>query len=299
MQPEFIVARNPDLQSSLPFLILLPLDGGLWLKTKEMWPRNQRVYCHPAEPPGDVDVLESVAVVACQRRGPAIDLVLARGQNKRSQFVFTTFRGRPLIFWQTPKTAAAARPGLRVPFARASADVTFLIDTRERYGYGFKTRGTAKRRALPVGDYAVEIEGRIVAAVERKAVEDFAGSLVDGTLNFAMAELAVLGASAVVVEGTYSTLLRHAHTRAGFIPDLIARLQVRYPNVPIVFAESRKIGEEWTFRFLREAHANAGAMLLSALPASAVASDPPPPKRKRGRPRKAAPALADTDGASR
>jgi hypothetical protein len=36
----------------------------------------------------------------------------------------------------------------------------------------------------------------------------------------------------------------------GFVLDLLARVQVRYPDVPIVFAGSRKLGEEYAFRFL-------------------------------------------------
>jgi hypothetical protein len=44
------------------------------------------------------------------RRGPVIDLVLARPRLSRSQFVFTETRGRPAIFWQTQKTARAAKP---------------------------------------------------------------------------------------------------------------------------------------------------------------------------------------------
>jgi hypothetical protein len=272
MRPEFILARNSEAESKLPFLLFLPVDGGLWLKTKETWPRASRLYCHPAAAPvlRDEDVLERVLVTQCERRGPAIDLILARGVNKRSQFIFTTYRGRPMIFWQTPKTAAAARPGLRVPIARASADAVFCIDTRERYGYAFKSHGIAPvRRALACADYAVERDGRIVGAVERKSLDDVVRSLVDGTLNFALAELCALPCAAVVVEASYSQLLRHEYTRAGFLADLIARLQVRYPSVPLVFVESRKLGEEWTFRFLRAAHANAGATLLSALPAQA------------------------------
>jgi hypothetical protein len=31
--------------------------------------------------------------------------------------------------------------------------------------------------------------------------------------------------------------------------ELVARLQVRYPGVPIVFADSRKLAEDWTYRF--------------------------------------------------
>jgi hypothetical protein len=32
---DFIVARNPDVESSLPFLVHVPIDGGLWFKAKE------------------------------------------------------------------------------------------------------------------------------------------------------------------------------------------------------------------------------------------------------------------------
>lgn len=283
MNAEFIIATNPDPGSTLPFLVYLPIDGGLWLKTKESWPRSTRLYCHLAEPPaaGDLDILERTIPVACVRRGPAIDLVLSRATNKRSQFIFTTYRGRKMVFWQTPKSAAASRPGLRIPFTRAGNDLVFCIDTRERYGYAFKAHGVnLTRRALAVGDYAAEAGGRILAVVERKSLDDFTSSIVGGSLNFAMAELAVMPAAAIVVEGMYSTLLRHQFTRTGFIADLVARLQVRYPNVPIVFAESRKIGEEWTFRFLRAAYANAGSLELSALPGAALTSSRPP-KRKR------------------
>ena len=45
---EFIVARNPDPTSRLSFLVDLPIDGGLWLKVKDSWPRTARVYwCFP------------------------------------------------------------------------------------------------------------------------------------------------------------------------------------------------------------------------------------------------------------
>jgi hypothetical protein len=75
----FIVARNPEADSSLPYLVFVPVEGGTWLKAHETWPRSSRVY-HPAQ---DVDVaalevLERIAVLSCERRGPVVDLVLDR-----------------------------------------------------------------------------------------------------------------------------------------------------------------------------------------------------------------------------
>lgn len=107
--------------------------------------------------------------------------------------------------------------------------------------------------ALPAGDYAVRHGDRVVAAVERKTLENFATSAVDGSVGLQMAELATLDAAAVVVEGRYSELFKLEHVEAGFVPELVARLQVRHPNVPIVFAETRKLAEEWTYRFLARA----------------------------------------------
>ena len=39
------------------------------------------------------------------------------------------------------------------------------------------------------------------------------------------------------------------------VADGLAELQARWPNVPIVFCETRKLAEEWTYRYLAAAHA--------------------------------------------
>ncbi len=45
----FVVARNPQDDSKLPYLLRLPLEGGLVLKARERWPTTARVYCHRFE----------------------------------------------------------------------------------------------------------------------------------------------------------------------------------------------------------------------------------------------------------
>jgi ERCC4 domain-containing protein len=261
MDRRFLVTYNPEQDSQLPYLLRLPIDGGLVLRAKERWPAPARVFCFDAgDPwPDGAELLDDVRVTACRRRGIAIDLVLDRGRQSRSQFIFTTARGRPAIFWQTPAAARNARPGVRVPARRASGhdELVIAADTRERYGYRFAAqRAAVVRQMLRAGDYAVLAEdGSIAAAVERKSVADLATSLVDRSLGFALAELAELPRAAVVVEGRYGDLLHVEHVQPGFVLDLLARLQVRYPGVPIVFAGSRKLAEEYTFRFLGAARA--------------------------------------------
>jgi hypothetical protein len=132
----FVIARNPEPNSQLPYLLRMPLEGAPILKARDTWPRATRIYCHPFEDvwPADAAVIEETPVASCRRRGAVIDLVLDRPRNTRSQFVFTETRGRPAIFWQTQKAARAANPGARVPRRRALTETfTISIDTRERY----------------------------------------------------------------------------------------------------------------------------------------------------------------------
>lgn len=257
----FLVARNPDPESKLPYLLRLPIDGGIELKAREPWPATARVYCHPvSEWPRDAPVVEEVPVRSCARRGRAIDLTLDRARNNRSQFVFTEPHagraGRPMIFWQTARTVRRARPGQRVPTRRASGPGTLTIDvdTRERYPYRFADRAVERRRsALPCGDYAVRGEDGMLAAVERKTLEDLVKSLVDGSLGFAMAELAALPSAVVVAEARYGQLLSAPRVQPGWLAELVAALQVHYPTVPIVWCDSRKLAEDFTHRFLAAA----------------------------------------------
>jgi hypothetical protein len=253
----FLVARNPEPDSSLPYLLRLPIGDGLVLKARDTWPRTARVYCHRADAwPEDPQIVEDVGVLECQRRGVAVDLVLDRGRENRSQFVFTRLpSGREGIFWQTRKVASTARPGARIPGRRIAdlpGPLTIVVDTRERYPYRFaKQQAVTERAALGAGDYAVrDASGRTIAAVERKSASDLAGSLNNGSLAFELSRLAAVPRAALVVEDRYAALMRHEHAPAGYLPDLLARVQIRYPEVPIVFLETRPLAEEWTFRWL-------------------------------------------------
>jgi len=280
MAARFLVARNPETDSSLPFLLRIPIGSGLILKARDSWPRTSRVYCHRIDEwPADAEIIEDVDVVECRRRGIAIDLVLERKREYRSQFVFTRLAGgREAIFWQTRKLTRAARPGARIPGRRISdlsSPMTIIVDTRERYPYRFaRQQADIRRDALDAGDYAVrDASGRVIAAVERKSLADLSSSLDGGTLTFELARLAGLPRGAVVVEDRYSSLLKDAHTPAGYLPDMLARVQIRYPEIPIVFLETRPLAEEWTFRWL-------GAAAVEAVAEDETWHDADPPVRE-------------------
>ena len=95
MPDDLLIALNPEEDSSLPYLVRIPLGAaGIVLKTRDTWPRTSKVYCHRAVGwPADAEVILRVPVRRC-RRGAAIDLVLDRARENRSQFVITSPRSR-------------------------------------------------------------------------------------------------------------------------------------------------------------------------------------------------------------
>ena len=90
--------------------------------------------------------------------------------------------------------------------------------------------------------------------MERKSLVDLVSSLTSGKLCYQVADLAALPRAAVVVEDRYSQLFKLDRVRPAVVADGLAELQIRWPNVPIVFCETRLLAEEWTYRFLAAAH---------------------------------------------
>jgi hypothetical protein len=256
-----VIALNPDENSRLPYLLRLPQPGGdLLFRTSGTWPRVKALYCYPVgldEWPADAVIVERLELRSCRRRGAAIDVILQRSRENRSQLVFTTARGRDAVFWQAPRTRKQARPNVRTPTARAQGieGLQILVDSHERYAYQFGTQQvTTVQRALPCGDYGLVIDGRLVASVERKSLADLVSSLTNGKLRYQVADLAALPRAAVVVEERYSQVFKLDRVRPAVVADGLAEVQIRWPNVAIVFCETRQLAEEWTYRFLAAAH---------------------------------------------
>ena len=95
---ELLIATNPDPDSSLDYLLRVPLSSGLVLRTGGTWPRTTALYCHPVpteEWPARPDIVERIPLRSRTRRGAAIDLIAARSREHRSQQVRTTKRALP------------------------------------------------------------------------------------------------------------------------------------------------------------------------------------------------------------
>lgn len=257
---ELLVAANPDPESRLPYLIRVPVGDGLVFATSGTWPRAKAVYCHPLPVdswPAEPALVESVELRSCTRRGAAIDVVAARARENRSQLVHTTARGRDVVFWQSPLTRKQSRPRVRTPTARAAGipELSIAVDAHERYAYSFSDKPVmTTREPLACGDYGLYVDGRLVAAVERKSLSDLSSSLLSGKLKYQLTELAALPRAAVVVEDRYSEIFTLTFVRPAVVADALAELQISFPTVPVVFCQNRKLAQEYTYRYLAAAH---------------------------------------------
>ncbi|MEI8081431.1 MAG: ERCC4 domain-containing protein, partial [Actinomycetes bacterium] len=98
-------------------------------------------------------------------------------------------------------------------------------------------------------------DGRLIASVERKSLADLVAGLIGGKLRYQVADLAALPRAAVVVEDRYSQIFKLDRVRPALVADGLAEVQIRWPNVAVVFCETRPLAEEWTYRFLAAAQA--------------------------------------------
>ena len=57
-----------------------------------------------------------------------------------------------------------------------------------------------------------------------------------------------------MLEDRYSQIFTLDRVRPAVVADGLAELHIAYPSVPIVFCQTRKLAEEWTYRYLAAAH---------------------------------------------
>ena len=259
-------------------------DGAVVLKVRDVWPRTAKVYCHRAVGwPDEPDIVERVPVrlVPAARGGhrprlgprPGEPLAVRVHQGPRSR------RHLLAVGPHQPQ----ARPNVAVPTARAAGLLLeILVDSHERYPWTFgHQQATTRRRALPAGDYAVELDGQIVAAVERKSLADL---VVDDDRRQAALPARRPRGGAERGGRRRGPLLGGVQARSGPAGGRrrgLGEAAARFPAVPIVFAETRPLAQEWTYRFLGAALAHHhddrhASVLLADLPAAGPVPAPQP-----------------------
>ena len=261
MPAHWVVERTRDRR--FPFRITIEQDGRtlLAVRAQSDWPgAGSQVFClretefDGTEP---LETVDRVPIAHLTRLGRKLSVTLDRGQRKRCEFlkVEKPYRDRPgtyeQIFFRTEQGVRAHKTSGRVELLTRT-DLDLVIDSAERYPWRFPA-ARVTRRKLPVGDYALEVEDRIVAVVERKTLEnlltDFAQ--VKG-LHQQLAELGSYPHAALVVEAQYADFGNPGKIRrwpAAHLLRVLGELTTLHPTVPVVFAGNRKLANVWTERF--------------------------------------------------
>jgi len=241
--------------------ILKGQEPWLTLRVQDRWPAaNRNIFClREKEPPEPGEVLEEVErlpVVALQRRGQRLSVVLDRKRYKRCDFLFLskTYKGRPSeeyeqIFWQTQQSMRQRRPRARLVSLGTSHEFAVRIASEERYPWRFPG-SPSTRGLLPIGDYALMDGEQVVAVAERKTFENLLADFgVMPVLHQRLLELATYEHHALVIEAPYEDFLTakkvHHYTPA-FCARAIAELYALHPKLRVVFCANRKTANEWT-----------------------------------------------------
>jgi len=257
---------------------------------QDRWPgSNQHIFClREARIGQDVTIgteIQRIPVVALQRYGRRLSVVLDRPRQKRCDFqiVEKAYKNPDpdgpatyeQIFWFTQTAMRQRRPrGARLHTARPEVDARVRIASDERYPWHLGPFESERGR-LPAGDYALVLDGAVVAVVERKT---FDGLLAEfgrmDVLRQRLLELSSYEHHALVIEVPYEDFLNPAkvhHWSAAFCARAIADLYARYPRLRIVFCANRKIAETWTRNYFAAVSAMGDA--LSAEAESAIQND--------------------------
>jgi len=250
-------------------LQILRNDGAplLTLRVQDRWPAaNRNIFClREDEPPDGGEVLEEVErvpVAALQRRGVRLSVILQRPRYKRCDFLFLkkAYKGKPSeayeqIYWQTQRSMVQRRPRISMVSQRGPRGYTVRIASDEKYPWTFPG-AVVQRALLPAGDYALVDNGRLLAVVERKTLDNLLADFgLMPILHQRLLELATYEHHALVIEAPYEDFLnpkKVRHYTAAFCARLIASLYAAHPRLRIVFCANRKTANEWTRNYFAE-----------------------------------------------
>ena len=163
-----------------------------------------------------------------------------------------------MIFWQTSRTTKQARPAVtRAGRPRQSGleDLEITVDTHERYPFTFADRQVSESyaagcRPVTTGWSTTDGSG---PSVERKRLGDLVSSLTNGKLRFQLTELAASSAPQWLSRSATARSSRSTRAAPRRSPTRSPSARCGGRHVPIVFCETRKLAQEWTYRFLAAA----------------------------------------------
>jgi len=240
----------------------------LQLQVQDRWPGpGKKIFCIsggycngdwiPATEP-----IEQCDIISIKRYGKKLTIVLNRKIRKRCWFLFLKkeYKTKPgefyeQIFWVTQSSAKVRRPGAYIPQSGKKEQLLIVVDKREKYAYRFPKVVTVVKENLPIGDYGLKINDELVAAVERKTIDNFLHEIaIYDVLKLQLQELDKLRYKAVVFESPYSDFINPKKLKAYnavYIAEILADLFVSFPNIQFIFCDNRKIATEWIYRWFK------------------------------------------------
>ncbi len=256
-------------EAKFPYRIrIVGKDGrSLTLRAQDHWPTaNRNIFClreiaSDSLPPASTttEEIERVPIVAIQRRGLRLSLVLDRKRYKRCDFLFLRrdYKNRPgetyeQIYWQTQTALVQRRPSVSPISLGKRVEYAVRIASDERYPWSFPGSHVVRGK-LACGDYALVEGDSVLAVVERKTLDNLLADFgVLQVLHQRLLELSSYEQNAFVIEAPYEDFLNKAkvhHYSPAFCAATIAELYAAHPRVRIVFCSNRKTANLWTRSF--------------------------------------------------
>ncbi len=254
-----------------PFRIVLEQDGRTLfaVRAQDSWPGQRgNVFCiRDGSDPDDVDMfedLERVPVLSFDRFGKSLQIILDRPVKKRCEFLILEkpYKNKPgsyeQIFFKTQTAQSQHRSKSRLSLQPAKTPFKVVIDSGERYPWKFP-KAEEERRKLPAGDYALVYEDKILSVVERKTFDNLMSDFGRiATLHRVFRELSTLPHPAVVIEAEYGDFMNPDRLEHKYKPAhcyrALAELHAMHPDLPIIYARTRKEANLWTYAFFRAVH---------------------------------------------
>ncbi|MFN3966338.1 MAG: ERCC4 domain-containing protein [Endomicrobiia bacterium] len=260
----FLVADNNE---KFPYRLYIEeeMNKFLQLRVQDRWPGpGKKIFCLPEgycsiDNLKEIKPIESCGIVSVKRSGKKLNIILDRKKNKRCWFVFLKkeYKTKPgefyeQVFWVTQSSAKIRRPGAYIPQGSKKEPIFIVSDKREKYAYRFPKAEVIKEN-LPVGDYGLKIDGKLIAIAERKTIDNLLHEIATyDVLKLQLQELNSFEYKAVVFEAPYSDFINPKKLKAynaSYISEIIADLFVSFPEIQFVFCDNRKIAAEWIYRW--------------------------------------------------
>lgn len=255
----------------MPFLVTLTAADGRSMRffSKQPWPPAggnlfvKRLAADAVITDALEDV-ESCRILDVRRESSekaiSISVVLDRQLRKRCSFLLVMKDGEEVAYFRTESGIKAHRSqGYIQPTSLQLSDEV-VIDSRERYAWTFNAE-QMRREALPAGDYALRIKGRIEAVIERKTLTNLLANLSAlEAYHVHLQELATFPIAALVVEANYADLGNPKKVKpmaAARCLKAMAALHARHPSLQVIFAGSRKQANVWATHLFAAAAARA------------------------------------------